>query len=185
MTCGPFDKLPPSLKLRRDKAGGQFDKLTAGRLVIHQNSNRVVYLVPFNAAERSGWTRTKVTHCLSPDLSGRVCGTSAGNRCARAAEGQVEGGLSFASFSLAVKGLFSRRMPQNEEGNWISSAMVGCGTTGQWSLRYIFEVGSSGKRQLQVCRMRGVQACSLLSCHSLSGKLPFRSLPGEHELFLI
>jgi len=36
----------------------------------------------------------KGPHCLRPDLSGRVCGT---------AEGQVEGGLSFASFSLAAK----------------------------------------------------------------------------------
>jgi MoaA/NifB/PqqE/SkfB family radical SAM enzyme len=36
-------------------------------------------------------------------LSGRVCGSATSNRCARVAEGQVEGGLSFASFSLAVK----------------------------------------------------------------------------------
>jgi hypothetical protein len=35
---------------------------------------------------------------LRPDLSGRVCGTAAGIRRAREAEGQVEGGLSFASF---------------------------------------------------------------------------------------
>jgi len=66
-------------------------------------------MIPFNAAERSGWMGMKVTHCLSPDLSGRVCGTAADDRCAREAEGQVEGGLSFASFSLAVK--------ENEEGN--------------------------------------------------------------------
>ena len=36
---------------------------------------------------------------LRPDWSGRVCGTAADNRAAREAEGQVEGGLSFASFS--------------------------------------------------------------------------------------
>jgi hypothetical protein len=47
--------------------------------------------------------RKEGPHCLSPDLSGRVCGTAAGNRCARVAGGQVEGGLSFASFSFAVK----------------------------------------------------------------------------------
>jgi len=45
----------------------------------------------------------KGPHCLRPDLSGRVCGTAAGIRRAREAEGQVEGGLSFASFSLAAK----------------------------------------------------------------------------------
>jgi len=38
-----------------------------------------------------------------PDNVGRVFGTAAGSRCARVAEGQVEGGLSFASFSLAAK----------------------------------------------------------------------------------
>jgi len=47
--------------------------------------------------------RIKVLHCLSPDKVGRVCRTAAGNRGAREAEGQVEGGLSFASFSLADK----------------------------------------------------------------------------------
>jgi hypothetical protein len=62
-----------------------------------------VFLAPFNAAERGVCMRKQGPHCLSPDLSGRVCGTAAGNRCARVAVGQVEGGLSFASFSLAVK----------------------------------------------------------------------------------
>jgi hypothetical protein len=93
--------------------------------------------------------RIKVTHCLSPDLSGRVCGTAAGKRCARVAEGQVEGSLSFASFSLAVK--------ENEEGNWVGfrtassglrqfARLIGpvlrCAAAGQWGLRRIFEMGS-------------------------------------------
>jgi len=44
--------------------------------------------------------RMKGTHCLSPDSSGRVCGTAAGSRCTREAEGQVDGALSFGSFCL-------------------------------------------------------------------------------------
>ena len=70
-----------------------------GGHVVHQKTNWMVSTVPFNAAECSGWMRMKVTHCLRPDLSGRVCGTAADNRAAREAEGQVEGAFSFASFS--------------------------------------------------------------------------------------
>ena len=75
----------------------------AGHEVKRLRCPAYVPFFPFNAAERNVWMRMKVTHCLSPDLLGRVCGTAADNRCAREAEGQVEGSLSFASFSLAVK----------------------------------------------------------------------------------
>ena len=74
-------------------------------------------LIPFNAAERSGWMRMKVTHCLRPDWSGRVCGTAADNRCAREAEGQVEGGLSFASFCGMRLENITLAVKENEEGN--------------------------------------------------------------------
>ena len=88
--CGrPFPSVQPSSCLTNKP-----DK----RTYFHPKTWRVFPLVPFNAAECSGWMRMKVTHCLSPDLSGRVCGTAADNRAARVAEGQVEGAFSFASF---------------------------------------------------------------------------------------
>ena len=71
----------------------------ARNYITDHSGNPVFCGSPFNAAECSGWMRMKVTRCLRPDLSGRVRGTAADNRAAREAEGQVEGGLSFASFS--------------------------------------------------------------------------------------
>jgi len=87
-------------KLKSGFTGPGIDSVLEGHTVFG--------FVRFNAAERGECMRKKVPHRLSPDLSGRVCGTAAGIRFAREAEGQIEVGLSFASFYLAVKVLFSR-----------------------------------------------------------------------------
>ena len=42
---------------------------------------------------------------LSPDLSGRVCRTAADNRCAREAQGQVDGAFSLTVFMNNTLGL--------------------------------------------------------------------------------
>ena len=85
---------------------------------------------PFNAAECSGCMRMKVMHCLSPDWSGRVCGTAADDRCARVAEGQVEGAFSFASFCGCALRTSLWASKENEERRRHDSAMLACWTTG-------------------------------------------------------